>query len=176
MLHHHPATSESPANANWRSGPRSPMPFSSARLLMVRTGRRVSHYHPEAASAGSNQSNVRPRPLRKRCSTHTASRDASNVFKFGGPRVYSYEHLLRSVAHQADLAPLLISIPFAVWHALAWAPKYCRLHSSLAIRWSSCRSTPWLRQTNLDLRDLEFHRTRSRQYSIRCYRIPHRRT
>jgi NADH dehydrogenase len=45
------------------------------------------------------------------------------IFEFGGPRVYSYEHLLRSVAHQADLAPLLIPIPFAVWHALAWASE-----------------------------------------------------
>ena len=32
MLPHHPATSESAAKANWRSGPRSPMHFSSARL------------------------------------------------------------------------------------------------------------------------------------------------
>jgi uncharacterized protein YbjT (DUF2867 family) len=31
MLPHHPATSESAAKANWRSGPRSPMRFSSAR-------------------------------------------------------------------------------------------------------------------------------------------------
>src|SRR6266852_2283121 len=32
MLPHHPATSESAAKANWRSGPRSPRRFSSARL------------------------------------------------------------------------------------------------------------------------------------------------
>ena len=30
-LPHHPATSESAAKANWRSGPRSPRRFSSAR-------------------------------------------------------------------------------------------------------------------------------------------------
>jgi uncharacterized protein YbjT (DUF2867 family) len=45
----------------------------------------------------------------------------SMIFEFGGPRVYSYEQFLRAVAHQAGLAPLLIPIPFAVWHALAWA-------------------------------------------------------
>jgi uncharacterized protein YbjT (DUF2867 family) len=45
----------------------------------------------------------------------------SIIFEFGGPRVYSYEELLRAVAHQAGLAPLLIPIPFAVWHALSWA-------------------------------------------------------
>src|SRR5438128_3563143 len=45
------------------------------------------------------------------------------IFEFGGPRVYSYELFLRAVAHQAGLAPLLFPIPFAVWHALAWASE-----------------------------------------------------
>ncbi|MEH2511110.1 uncharacterized protein YbjT (DUF2867 family) [Nitrobacteraceae bacterium AZCC 1564] len=48
---------------------------------------------------------------------------ASMIFEFGGPRVYSYEELVRAVAHQAGRAPLLIPIPFAVWHALAWASE-----------------------------------------------------
>jgi NADH dehydrogenase len=43
------------------------------------------------------------------------------IFEFGGPSLYSYEQFLRAVAHQAGLAPILIPIPFAVWHALAWA-------------------------------------------------------
>lgn len=47
----------------------------------------------------------------------------STIFEFGGPRVYYYEEFLRAVAHQAGLAPLLIPIPFAVWHALAWASE-----------------------------------------------------
>ena len=42
------------------------------------------------------------------------------IFELGGPRVYSYEEILRAVAHQAGIAPLLIPIPFAVWHALTW--------------------------------------------------------
>jgi NADH dehydrogenase len=45
----------------------------------------------------------------------------SMIFELGGPRVYSYEEFLGAVAHQAGLAPLLIPIPFAVWHALSWA-------------------------------------------------------
>jgi NADH dehydrogenase len=53
----------------------------------------------------------------RRAETH------STIFEFGGPRVYSYEQLLRAVAHQAGLAPLLIPIPFGVWHALAWASE-----------------------------------------------------
>jgi uncharacterized protein YbjT (DUF2867 family) len=42
------------------------------------------------------------------------------TFECGGPRVYSYEELLRAVAREAGLAPILIPIPFAAWHALAW--------------------------------------------------------
>ncbi len=53
----------------------------------------------------------------RRAETH------STIFEFGGPRVYSYEQFLRAVAHQAGLAPLLIPIPFGVWHALAWASE-----------------------------------------------------
>jgi len=45
------------------------------------------------------------------------------TFEFGGPSLYSYEQFLRAVAHQAGLAPILIPIPFAVWHALAWASE-----------------------------------------------------
>jgi uncharacterized protein YbjT (DUF2867 family) len=47
----------------------------------------------------------------------------STIFEFGGPRLYSYEQFLRAVAHQAGLAPILIPIPFAAWHALAWASE-----------------------------------------------------
>ena len=42
------------------------------------------------------------------------------TFECGGPRIYSYEELLRAVAHEASLKPRLIPIPFAAWHALAW--------------------------------------------------------
>ena len=38
----------------------------------------------------------------------------------GGPSVYSYEELLRTVARAAGLQARLIPVPFAAWHALAW--------------------------------------------------------
>jgi len=47
----------------------------------------------------------------------------STIFEFGGPRVYTYDEFLGAVAHQAGIAPHLIPIPFAVWHALAWASE-----------------------------------------------------
>jgi NADH dehydrogenase len=49
--------------------------------------------------------------------------ETPGIYELGGPRVYSYEELLRAVAHQAGLAPRLIPVPFAVWHALAWASE-----------------------------------------------------
>ena len=42
------------------------------------------------------------------------------TFECGGPRIYSYEELLKALAHEANLKPTLIPIPFAAWHALAW--------------------------------------------------------
>jgi NADH dehydrogenase len=42
------------------------------------------------------------------------------TFECGGPRVYSYQKFLRAVAHEASLKPILIPVPFAAWHGLAW--------------------------------------------------------
>jgi uncharacterized protein YbjT (DUF2867 family) len=41
----------------------------------------------------------------------------------GGPRVYTYKDLVRSVAREAGLKPRLIPVPFAVWHAVARAAE-----------------------------------------------------
>jgi NADH dehydrogenase len=46
------------------------------------------------------------------------------TFECAGPRVYSYEELLRVVAHEADIRPILIPIPFAAWHTLAWIAEF----------------------------------------------------
>ncbi|RWA79450.1 complex I NDUFA9 subunit family protein [Mesorhizobium sp.] len=45
------------------------------------------------------------------------------TYECGGPRIYSYEEFLRAVAHQAGLRPILVPMPFAAWHALAWAAE-----------------------------------------------------
>jgi uncharacterized protein YbjT (DUF2867 family) len=42
------------------------------------------------------------------------------TFECGGPRVYSYEELLKAVAHEANLKPTLVPFPYAAWHTLAW--------------------------------------------------------
>jgi uncharacterized protein YbjT (DUF2867 family) len=41
------------------------------------------------------------------------------VYELGGPRVYSYEELLRTIARIAGLRPVLMHVPFAFWNALA---------------------------------------------------------
>jgi uncharacterized protein YbjT (DUF2867 family) len=41
----------------------------------------------------------------------------------GGPRIYTYEELLRIVAREAGLKRILIPVPFAAWHALAWTAE-----------------------------------------------------
>ena len=41
------------------------------------------------------------------------------VYELAGPRIYSYEELLRTIAHVASFRPVLVRIPFAFWHALA---------------------------------------------------------
>jgi uncharacterized protein YbjT (DUF2867 family) len=42
------------------------------------------------------------------------------TFECGGPRVYSYEEFLRTVANAAGIKPILVPVPFAAWHASAW--------------------------------------------------------
>jgi uncharacterized protein YbjT (DUF2867 family) len=44
----------------------------------------------------------------------------ARTFECGGPRVYTYKELLRAVANETGLKPVLIPIPFAAWHALGW--------------------------------------------------------
>jgi uncharacterized protein YbjT (DUF2867 family) len=41
------------------------------------------------------------------------------TFECGGPRIYSYEELLRTVAREAGLMPRLMPLPFAAWQVLA---------------------------------------------------------
>ena len=41
------------------------------------------------------------------------------TFECGGPRIYSYEELLRAVAREAGLQARLVPMPFAAWRALA---------------------------------------------------------
>ncbi|MET4804627.1 hypothetical protein ABIA96_007236, partial [Bradyrhizobium sp. LB11.1] len=41
------------------------------------------------------------------------------IYELAGPRVYSYEELLRTIARTAGLRPGLVRMPFALWDLLA---------------------------------------------------------
>lgn len=46
--------------------------------------------------------------------------DTSDItYEFGGPRIYTYEDLLRTIAGRINRSPMLVPVPFAAWHALA---------------------------------------------------------
>jgi uncharacterized protein YbjT (DUF2867 family) len=45
------------------------------------------------------------------------------IYELAGPRVYSYEELLRTIARTAGLRPVLMRMPFALWGALAGAAE-----------------------------------------------------
>jgi uncharacterized protein YbjT (DUF2867 family) len=47
------------------------------------------------------------------------NRKPSPIYELAGPRVYSYEELLRTIARIAGLRPVLMRMPFALWDALA---------------------------------------------------------
>jgi NADH dehydrogenase len=41
------------------------------------------------------------------------------IYELGGPRVYTYEGLLKTVADRLGIGPLLFPVPFPIWHSLA---------------------------------------------------------
>jgi uncharacterized protein YbjT (DUF2867 family) len=41
------------------------------------------------------------------------------TYELGGPRIYTYEELVRTVAERLSRQPPLLPIPFPLWHALA---------------------------------------------------------
>src|SRR6266436_4671426 len=95
MPPHNHATSESAAKANWRSGRVRRGTFHPSGSD-VRTGRRVSHYHPQAPPPASSLSDVRPRPdqisaglcggcCRGDWPDHAASGDAFNDLRVRRP-------------------------------------------------------------------------------------------
>lgn len=45
------------------------------------------------------------------------------TYECAGPRIYTYEELLRTVAHAAGCRPMLIPVPFAAWHLAGWVAE-----------------------------------------------------
>ena len=51
------------------------------------------------------------------------TQEPSPIYELGGPRIYSYEELLRTIARIAGLRPVLVRMPFAFWDAAAGLAK-----------------------------------------------------
>ena len=89
----------------------------NAVSLYVERGQETFHsVHVEAAERVAVVAEAIARAL-QRTQTHAIT------FECGGPRVYSYEELLRALARDADLKRILIPLPFAAWWALAWTAE-----------------------------------------------------
>ena len=46
------------------------------------------------------------------------------IYELAGPRVYSYEELLRTISRAAGLRPVLVRMPFAFWGAVAGLAEF----------------------------------------------------
>src|SRR5262249_20411483 len=84
------------------------------------------------------------------------------VYELAGPRIYSYEELLRTIAHIAGLRPVLMRMPFAFWHALAGVaqvlpqPPLTRNQVELMkIDTTASKSLPGFRALGISPRSLE---------------------
>ena len=48
---------------------------------------------------------------------------ASQLYELGGPRVYTYQELLRAIAVSAGTRPLLVPLPFSWWHFIGYVSE-----------------------------------------------------
>jgi uncharacterized protein YbjT (DUF2867 family) len=49
--------------------------------------------------------------------------EVRSLYELGGPRIYTYEDLLRKIAERAGLRPVLVPVPFLLWQSLAWVAE-----------------------------------------------------
>jgi uncharacterized protein YbjT (DUF2867 family) len=45
--------------------------------------------------------------------------EPARVYELAGPQIYSYQTLLRTVGEHFGFRPVLVPVPFGLWHALA---------------------------------------------------------
>ena len=45
---------------------------------------------------------------------------AYRLYELAGPRVYTYQELLRTIAASTDTRPYLVPFPFALWHVIGY--------------------------------------------------------
>src|SRR5262249_50254080 len=93
------------------------------------------------------------------------------TFECGGPRIYSYEEFLRVVAHEAGLERILVPIPLAAWHALAWIAEVLPTPPITRNQVELMRTATVGPAECPALKNLQFRRLRWKTYSSRCYEV-----
>jgi uncharacterized protein YbjT (DUF2867 family) len=53
-----------------------------------------------------------------------AAAPGGRCYELGGPRVYAYEELVRTLAAQTGARTKIVPMPFAIRHALAWFAEH----------------------------------------------------
>ena len=53
-----------------------------------------------------------------------AGAPGGRCYELGGPRVYAYEELVRTLAAQIGARTKVLPVPFALWHAFAWFAEH----------------------------------------------------
>ena len=48
---------------------------------------------------------------------------ASQLYELAGPRVYTYQELLRAIAASAGTRPFLVPFPFSLWHVIGYVAE-----------------------------------------------------
>jgi uncharacterized protein YbjT (DUF2867 family) len=48
---------------------------------------------------------------------------ASQLYELAGPRIYTYQELLRTIAASAGAEPLLVPLPFSLWHLIGYVSE-----------------------------------------------------
>jgi len=83
------------------------------------------------------------------------------LYELAGPRVYSYAELLRTIAREAGLRPVLMRMPFTLWYALAGLaeilphPPLTRNQVELMQIDSAASDRPGFRELGISARSLE---------------------
>jgi uncharacterized protein YbjT (DUF2867 family) len=90
------------------------------------------------------------------------SKKPYSIYELAGPRVYSYQELVRTIASTAGLRPVLMRMPFAFWDALAGLAEFMP-HPPLTrnqvdlmqIDTTASESLPGFRELGISPRSLE---------------------
>lgn len=89
------------------------------------------------------------------------------LYELAGPRVYSYAELLRTIAREAGLRPVLMRMPFTLWYALAGLAEILPHPPLTRNQVELMQSTP-RPLTGRDFANSEFRHDRSKRSSRRC--------